>query len=138
FAREVVKKGSFADIGCFGDVLDRGFRVAFRGKQGERGAEQAFAKFGTAAFATGANRSGVRRGSSGGAFHDQCPYMTIGHFSANGKKKASSNENCGRRFARLELARVTSANLGRTGFSATFCSNKRPPPARPGDPARRP
>src|SRR6266566_3248600 len=40
-----------ADVGSFRDVLDCGFRKAFLGEQGKRGAEEALADLGAAALA---------------------------------------------------------------------------------------
>ncbi len=51
FAREVVEKSALADVGSFRDVLDCGFRKAFLGEQGKRGAEEALADLGAAALA---------------------------------------------------------------------------------------
>jgi hypothetical protein len=55
---EIIEKGSFSNIGRFGDVLDGSFQKTTFGKQGESGTVEAIASFGAMAFAA----AGARRG----------------------------------------------------------------------------
>jgi hypothetical protein len=49
--REVVKKGSFSYIGCFGDVFYRGAQKATLGEKIQRGAIETIARFRAVALA---------------------------------------------------------------------------------------
>src|SRR5207245_5401806 len=62
FAREIVEKGAFANVGSFGDVLYGGFGKAFLGEDVQSSTKEPFANFGAAALTPVGERRRTGRG----------------------------------------------------------------------------
>ena len=66
FRLKIIEEGALAHVGCFGDVLDSGFKIAAFGEKPQRGAKQPLADFGAMAFAAArVGQGGVARGCCG-------------------------------------------------------------------------